>query len=217
MFNFDHDWIRLGLLFLVSFASFSEARIGYSNGGYNSILSQNAVKGANVPASTFLLDWNQLKASTMPTRDELYRMQRHAYVLSPMTQQHYKGGIAPSIEGQHQFSLFNPFTFSPNEPVPARTIQPNNHFISSNTLESKPTLALKHQPTEASQNLRKSVEPSQSSFPAPPKPEPNFTPTFRSRKFQRKNSLVNHNSNDNFNHNHLSKFKVYEAVPGDAF
>ena len=29
----DYDWIRLGLLFLVGFASFSEARIDYSNRG----------------------------------------------------------------------------------------------------------------------------------------------------------------------------------------
>ena len=33
MFSTDYDWIRLGLLFLASFASFSDARIDYSNGG----------------------------------------------------------------------------------------------------------------------------------------------------------------------------------------
>ena len=34
MFDLD-DWIRLGLLVLVSFASCSDARIDYSNGGKN--------------------------------------------------------------------------------------------------------------------------------------------------------------------------------------
>lgn len=216
MFDLD-DWIRLGFLVLVSFASFSDARIDNNNGGHNSILSRNSVKGANVPASTFLLDWNQLKASTTSTRDELYRMQRHAYMLNPITQQHYKGGIAANIGGQHQFSLFNPFTFSPNEPVPSKTIQPNSHFIPSNSIESTSTLALKTPPTNAPQKLHMAVKPLLPSIPTPPAPEPDFTPRFRSRKFQRKNSFVNPEVHNSINHNHLSKFKVYEAVPEDAF
>jgi len=216
MFSTDYDWIRLGFLFLACFASFSDARIDYSNGGHNSILSQNAVKGATVPASTFLLDWNQLKASAASTRDELYRMQRHAYMLSPITQQHYKGGIAPSIEGQHQFSLFNPFSFANAEQVPAKKVQPSTKLIASKTFKfqpkSNPKPALPLPQTKSAEKVHMSVEPLLPSIPAARR-EPDFEPTFRSRKFQRKNLLVN----NDINSNHLSKFKVYEAVPGDAF
>jgi len=231
----DYDWIRLGLLFLVGFASFSEARIDYSNRGHNNILSQNSVKDAIVPASTFLLDWNQLKASAAATRDELYRMQRHTYMLSPMSYQHYNGGsaaqnidsessninsasIQPSF--QHQFSLFNPFALAQNEPVPTKNIQRNANVIPTNSLEfdskSNPKMALNNQQRRPTKKVHMAVEPLLPSLSSS-KTEPNNFPTFRSRKFHPKNTLIKHSGSNNFIHNALSKFKVYEAVPGDAF
>ena len=66
--------------------------------------------------------------------------------------------------------------------------------------------------TKSAEKVHMSVEPLLPSIPAS-REEPDFEPTFRSRKFQRKNLLPN----NNINHNRLSKFKVYEAVPGDAF
>jgi len=223
----DYDWIRLGLLFLVCFASFSEARIDYSNRGHNSFLSQNSVKGATVPASTFLLDWNQLKASAAATRDELYRMQRHTYMLSPMSYQHYNGGgVAQNIEGQHHFSLFNPFALAQNEPVPTQNIQPNPNDISTNSLEfkpkSKPTVALNHEQRKPLKKVHMPVKPIShlkhlKHALSASKTEPSTVPTFRSRKLEPKNTLAKHRGGNSIFHNHLSKFKVYEAVPGDAF
>merc|ERR1719211_541215 len=127
MISLDYDWIRLGIVVLC-FASFNtEARIDYSNTGRNSIFSQNIVKDANVPASTFLLDWDQLK-SVSATRDELFRMQRHTYMLNPITYNHYNG--IGNSQFQHKFSLFDPFTPRPN------TVTPKSVEIIPNSIQS---------------------------------------------------------------------------------
>ena len=96
-----------------------------------------------MPASTFLLDWDQLKSASRndynklqklqtATRDELFRMQRHTYMLSPITYNHYNGKIPTKVNFQHQFSLFNPFTPGSKE------VKPNSIEIVSNAIASAP-------------------------------------------------------------------------------
>merc|ERR1712226_1727741 len=91
-------------------------------------------------------------------------MQRHTYMLSPMSYQHYNGGgVAQNIEGQHHFSLFNPFALAQNEPVPTQNIQPNPNVISTNSLEfkpkSKPTVALNHEQRKPLKKVHMPVKP----------------------------------------------------------
>ena len=86
--------------------------------GQNYIFGQNSVKDANVPASTFLLDWNQLRSTPSATRDELFRMQRNTFIGLPTKYHHHKGlGRVAAYELPNQFNLFNPF--SPNPQVAA--------------------------------------------------------------------------------------------------
>lgn len=109
MIALDYDWIRLGL-YLMCFASFNEARIDYNIAAQNNIFGQPTVKDAKVPASTFLLDRNQVNPSLM--RDQLLRMQRHTpfssfHKFSPFTYQHYNGIGGTNFP--HRFNIYNHF------------------------------------------------------------------------------------------------------------
>lgn len=236
MISLDYDWIRLGIVFLC-FASFStDARIDYNNAGGNSFFSQNIVKDAKVPASTFLLDWDQLKSASV-TRDELFRMQRHTYMLSPITYNHYNGARKSTF--QHKFNLFNPFTprpktltsksveiipnsipsaFFASTPIPLLPI--SNTKVTENKaknqklqLQNKIKKALKRKSPE---KLPRKIEPF---FPSLPESssEVRSDALLRSPFYQRKTIPVGSSAIDEINNNFLSRFKVYQAVPGDDF
>jgi len=274
MISIDYDWIRLGIV-LLCFASFNvEGRIDYNNAGGNSIFNQNIVKDANVPASTFLLDWDQLKSASRndynklqklqtATRDELFRMQRHTYMLSPITYNHYNGKIPTKVNFQHQFSLFNPFTPGSKEVKP-KSIEMIPNAIASVPFVTTPaplpsapfvttpaplltTSSTKApQPEAKSEKLQfrkkikkqskiKSLEklPRKNDplknirrfLKAKSKPEAKPASVFRSPLKQEKPTPIKQekptpirsSAIDESNDNHLSRFKVYQAVPDNDF
>lgn len=239
MFPVDIEWIRLGLFF-VCFASFTESRIDYNNAGGSNFFSENTVEGAQVPASTFLLDWNALKSSSV-TRNQLFRMQRQAYMSSPITRQHYHG--AATNEFQHQFSLFNPFTTTPQEAQP-QNIEATVNLIPAKSLESEPSSSfvgttpktkvykIKKKPlgsfsesqkkrkydalVKSPEKLPRKIGPFFPSIPTT-KSERNLEPTHHSPLQQRKRVVFKSSRSNDINHNFLSKFKVYDAVPAEKF
>jgi len=236
MISSDYDWIRLGIVFFC-FASFrTEARIDYNSAGGNNIFGQNIVKDANVPASTFLLDWDQLKSAST-TRDELFRMQRHTYMLSPINYQYYNG--AGKKHFQHQFNLFNPFTPKPTKATPKPiTIVPNsipsasfastplplppipNNKVTENKINSQKLQLqkkiMKAPKTKSLEKLPRTIEPF---FPSLHESKPEVRSDTPSRPSLNKQQWtpVRSSAIEEINNNLLSRFKVYQAVPGDDF
>jgi len=244
MISIDYDWIRLGIVILC-FASFNtEARIDYHNAGKNSIFSKNIVKDAKVPASTFLLDWDQLKSASV-TRDQLFRMQRHTYMLSPFTYNHYNG--AGKSNFQHKFNLFNPFTPRPKQltpksvekipnPIPSPSfastpvdatvdaiinlLSTSNNKVTENKIKNQ-KLQLQKKTKKAlkiksPKMLPRKVEPFFPSLPES-KPEVRSDALLHSPFYQRKTIPTGSSAIDDINNNLSSRFKVYQAVPDDDF
>ena len=70
-----------------------------------------------MPASTYLLDRNDFKASSSITRDQLFRHQRHTYLFSPFYNSIGGFGVP------HNFKLFDPYTKSKTPDVVTNAFQ----------------------------------------------------------------------------------------------
>jgi len=98
------NWIIIGLVF-VCIASFAEARIDSSNSATNNFYVKENSRKAVIPASTTLLyqnDFNQPNFHS-PTRDQLYRIQRHTYMFSPVGFNSISNAQLP-----YHFSFYDP-------------------------------------------------------------------------------------------------------------
>jgi hypothetical protein len=164
-------------------------------------------------------------------------MQRHAYMLSPITYQHYNG--AGKNHFQHKFNLFNPFTPSPNNvtpktisivpnsipsasvaptPVPSRPI-PNTKVTEKKVNSQKLQLQkkiIKAPKIKSPENLPTTIEPF---FPSLPESKPEVRPDtpLRSPLQKQQWTPVRSSAIEEINNNLFPRFKVYQAVPGDDF
>lgn len=133
------DWIRIWVI-LMGFASLTRAdssaiaRIDYSRTAKNNVFGRNNGKGGIAPASTFLLDRNEIFPSF--TRDELFRIQRHAYnIFSPIRNNDHSGTNLPYQVNQGS-RFYTPF--KPNLYYTSTSRTPLSFFESSTTESSKP-------------------------------------------------------------------------------
>jgi len=160
-------------------------------------------------------------------------------MLSPITYNHYNGKLPTKVNFNHQFSLFNPFTPGPKETKP-KSVQMIPNAIASVPFVTTPaplitTSSIKTPQQEAKseklevrkkiekQSKRKSLEklPRKNDplknirrFLKPKsKPEAKPAPVFRSPIKQEKPTPIRSSAIDESNNNHLSRFKVYQAVP----
>jgi len=241
----DYDWIRLGIIVLCC-ASFTEAKINHNIAGKNNIFSHKSVKGANVPASTFLLDWNQLKSSSSSaTREELFRMQRNTFMGPSTTYRHYNGlGRIAAYDLSQPFNLFNPFTQNKQHVTP-KPLQPIFKSLpivhwepeaSPQSVVSKPKITLdksleiqeankfpelkkiikKKPQLKSPEKLTRKVEPF---FPYLPKSksETGSGLFFDSSLHDRTSIFEKSGGRNRIISNSLSRFKVFQAVPDEEF
>jgi len=164
------NWIIIGLVF-VCIASFAEARIDSSNSATNNFYVKENSRKAVIPASTTLLyqnDFNQPNFHS-PTRDQLYRIQRHTYMFSPVGFNAISNAQLPyhfsfydptaKVSTADQLSVFSPKFY--DGAIDPPTLSPPNQFIDEkDTIEAQDILSDSgFKPQMPSQNTMVTDEP----------------------------------------------------------